>query len=104
MHAVIYNGGKQYRVKKGQTLKLDKLEQEAGTNVNFDNILMVSDGENIKVGAPFLKGCSVSAEVISHGRGDKIRIIKMKRRKHHMKRMGHRQYFTVVKISEIKVA
>lgn len=104
MHAVIKSGGKQYRVKKGQTLKLEKLDVEAGSSVNFADILMVSDGENVKIGAPYLKGCSVTAEVLSQGRADKIRIIKMKRRKHHMKRMGHRQYYTEVKITDIKVA
>lgn len=104
MHAVIVSGGKQYRVKKGQVLKLEKLEVVAGDTVKFDKILMVSDGENVQIGAPYLAGFSVSADVVSQGRADKIRIIKMKRRKHHMKRMGHRQYYTEVKITGIQAA
>jgi large subunit ribosomal protein L21 len=104
MHAVIVSGGKQYRVQKGQVLKLEKLEVVAGDTVSFDKILMLSDGENVQIGAPYLLGCSVTADVISQGRADKIRIIKMKRRKHHMKRMGHRQYYTEVKITDIKAA
>jgi large subunit ribosomal protein L21 len=104
MYAVIVSGGKQYRVKKGQILKLEKLEEESGANLKFDKILMISDGENIQLGAPYLSGFTVMAEVISQGRDKKIRIIKMKRRKHHMKRMGHRQYYTEVKITDIKAA
>lgn len=104
MYAVIISGGKQYRVKKGQTVKLEKLEIESGETVKFDKILMVSDGEQVKIGAPYVAGCSVTASVVSHGRADKIRIIKMRRRKHHMKTMGHRQYYTEVKITDIKAA
>lgn len=104
MYAVIISGGKQYRVKEGQSIKLEKIELDAGATIEFDKVLMVSDGENLKVGAPFLSGCTVKADIISHGRADKIRIIKMKRRKHHMKRMGHRQWYTEVKITGIRAA
>ena len=104
MYAVIISGGKQYRVKEGQSIKLEKIELDTGSTIEFDKVLMVSDGENLKVGAPFLSGCTVKADIISHGRADKIRIIKMKRRKHHMKRMGHRQWYTEVKITGIRAA
>lgn len=104
MYAVIVSGGKQYRVKEGDTIKLEKLEVEPGKTIKFDNILMVSRGEDSKIGTPYLSGCTVSGSVVSHGRGDKIRIIKMKRRKHHMKRMGHRQWYTEVKIDKIHAA
>ncbi|SFC27690.1 LSU ribosomal protein L21P [Marinospirillum celere] len=101
MYAVIKTGGKQYRVQEGQTLKLEKLEVATGETLNFDEVLLVSDGENIKVGAPLVDGAKVTAEVIDHGRGDKVRIIKFRRRKHHMKRQGHRQWYTEVKITGI---
>lgn len=101
MYAVISSGGKQYRVAEGQSLKLEKLEAEVGSDVNFDQILMVSKGDNVTVGAPFVKGGKVVASVVSHGRHDKITIMKFRRRKHHQKQMGHRQYYTEVKITEI---
>jgi large subunit ribosomal protein L21 len=104
MYAVIVSGGKQYRVKEGQKLKLEKLEVETGNSIEFDKVLMYVDGDNTKVGVPYVKGIVVKAEVVSHGRGDKIVIIKMKRRKHHMKRMGHRQDYTEVKITAISAA
>ena len=102
MYAVIKSGGKQYRVKEGQTLKLEKLEVATGETINFDEVLLTSDGENIQVGAPLVAGAKVTAEVIDHGRGDKVTIIKFRRRKHHMKRQGHRQWFTEVKITGIQ--
>lgn len=101
MHAVIVSGGKQYRVKKGDLLKVEKLDFEPGQQVIFDKVLMLSDGQKISIGAPFISGSSVQADVITQGRAKKIRIIKHKRRKHHMKRQGHRQYYTEVKITEI---
>ena len=101
MFAVIVSGGKQYRVQEGQTLKVEKLAVEAGSNVDFDRVLLVSNGDDVKVGAPVVEGAKVSAEVVSHGRGDKVKIIKFRRRKHHMKRQGHRQWFTEVKITGI---
>ncbi|SFM60751.1 50S ribosomal protein L21 [Marinobacter zhejiangensis] len=102
MYAVIVSGGKQHRVKEGETLKLEKLEVETGGNVEFDRVLLIADGDNIQVGAPVVDGAKVTAEVVSHGRHDKVQIIKFRRRKHHMKRQGHRQWFTEVKITGIK--
>ena len=101
MFAVIVSGGKQYSVQEGQTLKVEKLAVEAGSSVDFDRVLLVSNGDDVKVGAPVVEGAKVSAEVVSHGRGDKVKIIKFRRRKHHMKRQGHRQWFTEVKITGI---
>ncbi|TFH87065.1 50S ribosomal protein L21 [Billgrantia azerbaijanica] len=101
MYAVIKSGGKQYRVQEGQTLKLEKLEIPTGESVEFDEVLLVADGDDVKVGAPLVEGAKVAAEVVSHGRGEKVRIIKFRRRKHHMKRQGHRQWFTEVKITGI---
>lgn len=101
MYAVIVSGGKQHRVKEGEILKLEKIEVETGATVEFDRVLLVSDGETVKVGAPLVEGAKVSAEVVSHGRHKKVKIIKFRRRKHHMKQMGHRQWFTEVKITGI---
>ena len=101
MYAVIKTGGKQYRVASGAELKVESLVGEVGTTVSFNEVLMVGEGEAIKIGAPFVAGASVKAEVIKHGRGDKIRIIKHRRRKHYHKEQGHRQNFTAVKITEI---
>jgi len=101
MFAVIVSGGKQYRVQEGQTLKLEKLAAEAGSSIEFDRVLLVGNGDDIKVGAPVVEGAKVAAEVVAHGRGEKVNIIKFRRRKHHMKRQGHRQWFTEVKITGI---
>ena len=102
MYAIIETGGKQYRVAPGQMLKIEKLEADAGNTVDFDRVLMVGEGEQMRVGAPLVEGAKVTAEVIKHGRADKIRIIKFRRRKHHMKHQGHRQYYTQVKITNIQ--
>lgn len=104
MYAVIVSGGKQYRVTAGQAVKLEKLSVEVGTTVEFDKVLMISDGDKSQVGAPYLTGARVKAEVMVRGRADKINIVKIKRRKHHMKRMGHRQWYTEVKITDIEAA
>lgn len=101
MYAVIKSGGKQYRVEEGQTLKLEKLELPTGETIEFDEVLLVADGDDVKVGAPLVSGAKVAAEIIDHGRGDKIKIIKFRRRKHSMTRQGHRQWFTEVKITGI---
>ena len=102
MYAIIETGGKQYRVAEGQTLKIEKLEAEAWHTVDFDRVLMIGEGEQIKVGTPVIVGATVAAEVIKHGRGDKVHIIKFRRRKHHMKRAGHRQYYTEIKITKVQ--
>jgi large subunit ribosomal protein L21 len=101
MYAVIKSGGKQYRVQEGQTLKLEKIEVPTGESIDFDEVLLVGNEDDVKVGAPLVDGAKVAAEVVSHGRGDKVTIIKFRRRKHHMKRQGHRQWFTEVKITGI---
>lgn len=101
MYAVIANGGKQYRVAPGEIIKLEKIESEVGSAVEFDQVLLVVDGEDVKIGAPLLDGVTVGGEVVAHGRGEKIRIIKFRRRKHHAKQAGHRQDFTTVKITSI---
>ncbi|PJE80096.1 50S ribosomal protein L21 [invertebrate metagenome] len=101
MYAIIRTGGKQYRVAEGETLKVEKLEVAAGDNIELDDILLVANGEGVKVGKPVVEGAKVTAEVVSHGRGTKVRIVKFKRRKHHRKQMGHRQWFTELKITGI---
>ena len=101
MYAVIQTGGKQYRVSEGDTVKVEKLEADEGTSVDFDTVLIVADGDNIKVGAPFVEGGKVTATVQSQGRAKKIEIIKFRRRKHYDKRTGHRQYYTELKITGI---
>jgi large subunit ribosomal protein L21 len=101
MYAVIVTGGKQYRVQEGQTLKLQKMDAEVGSSIDFNEVLMLANGDDIKVGLPLLEGAKVVASVVSHGRGKKIRIVKFRRRKHHMKQMGHRQDYTEVKITKI---
>ena len=101
MYAVIVSGGKQYRVSEGETLKLEKIEAETGASIDFDKILLVVNGEKVSIGAPVVAGAKVTAEVVAHGRHKKVKILKFKRRKHHMKQMGHRQWFTEVKITGI---
>ncbi len=101
MYAVIVAGGKQHRVKEGETLKLEKIEAATEETITFDQVLMVGEGEDVKIGAPVVEGAKVTAEVVSQGRHKKVKIIKFKRRKHHMKRAGHRQWYTEVKITGI---
>jgi large subunit ribosomal protein L21 len=101
MYAVIKTGGKQYRVMQGETLRVEKLPGEVGAAVKFDQVLLVGTGENLTVGAPLVAGAVVDATIKAQGRGDKVRIIKFRRRKHHQKQMGHRQYYTEVEITGI---
>lgn len=101
MYAVIATGGKQYRVAEGDVIRVEKLDAEAGASIDFDQVLMVSEGEKVKIGAPYLAGGKVTATVKAHGRGDKIRILKFRRRKHHRKQMGHRQDYTEIQITGI---
>ncbi len=101
MYAVIQTGGKQYRVEEGQTLKFEKLEFEDGSDIEFDKVLLIQSDSGLQVGAPFVDGGKVTATVNSQGRHKKVKILKFKRRKHHMKQMGHRQYYTEVKITGI---
>jgi large subunit ribosomal protein L21 len=104
MYAVIQTGGKQYRVSEGDTLKVEKLGAEEGAAVELDKVLMVADGDNIKVGTPYVDGGKVTATVKSHGRGKKVNIVKFKRRKHHLKRQGHRQWYTELEITGISAS
>ncbi len=101
MYAVFESGGKQHRVQEGEVLKLEKIELGTGETLEFDKIMLVGEGDSVKVGQPLVEGAKVTAEVLSQGRHDKINIIKFKRRKHHMKRAGHRQWYTEVKITGI---
>ncbi|MFC0322625.1 50S ribosomal protein L21 [Gallibacterium melopsittaci] len=101
MYAVFQSGGKQHRVSEGQVVRLEKLEVATGESVEFDSVLMVVNGEDVKIGAPVVAGAKVVAEVVSHGRGEKIKIVKFRRRKHSRKQQGHRQWFTEVKITAI---
>ena len=101
MYAVIATGGKQYRVAEGDVIRVEKLDAEAGASVDFDQVLMVGEGEQVKIGAPFVDGGKVTATVKAHGRGDKIWILKFRRRKHHRKQMGHRQDYTEIQITGI---
>ena len=101
MYAVIQTGGKQYRVKSGEQVKVELLAAEVGATVSFDRVLMLGEGEGVRVGAPFVNGAAVKATVVAQGRGEKIRIFKLRRRKHYAKTQGHRQGFTEVRIDEI---
>jgi len=101
-YAVINNGGKQYRVSEGETIEFEKLGIEAGQQIEFDQVLMMVNGEEIKIGDPLIAKAKVVGEVVKHGRQDKINVLKFRRRKHHMKQIGHRQHYTAVKITKIE--
>jgi large subunit ribosomal protein L21 len=101
MHAVIKTGGKQYRVKEGDVLKIEQLPFDIGHIIDFNEILMISQDDQTTLGTPFIAKASVKAEVMAQGRHKKIKIIKFRRRKHHMKSMGHRQNYTEIKITAI---
>ena len=103
MYAVIKTGGKQYRVTSGETLKVEILPGDVGSAVVLNEVLMVADGDKLSMGKPLLSGASVNATILSHGRGDKIRIFKMRRRKHYQKNQGHRQNYTEIRIDGIAV-
>lgn len=101
MYAVISTGGKQYRVSEGSVLRIEKLEAEAGATVEFDKVLMVGEGEQVKIGAPFLDGGKVTATVRSHGQTKKVPVVKFRRRKHYLRQGNHRQQYTEVKVTGI---
>ena len=101
MYAVVVTGGKQYRVEEGQTLKVEKLEVATGESVEIEKVLLIGNGDDVKIGTPVVEGAKVTAEVVDHGRHKKVKIMKFKRRKHHMKQAGHRQWFTELKITSI---
>ena len=101
MYAIIKSGGKQYRVQAGEQLRVEALAADVGSPVSFDEVLLVGSGEGVKVGAPFVDGAKVKATVVSHGRGDKVKIFKMRRRKHYQRTQGHRQSYTELRIDDI---
>lgn len=101
MYAVIKTGGKQYTVKEGDELKIELLPDDVGNEIQFAEVLMLMDGDNVVCGTPFIAKALVKAQVLDHGRHKKVKIIKFRRRKHHMKQMGHRQYYSQVKITAI---
>ena len=102
MYAVIVTGGKQYRVTEGETLRVELLSADADSEVRFENVLMVGEGEQVKIGAPYVDGASVTATIKTHGKGDKVMIQKFKRRQGYRRLKGHRQLFTEVQITGIK--
>jgi large subunit ribosomal protein L21 len=101
MYAVIKTGGKQYRVSAGQKIKVEQMPADVGSEITLDQILMVGEGESVKIGTPVVDGATVKATVLSQGRHDKVKIFKMRRRKHYMKRQGHRQNYTEIRIDAI---
>ena len=101
MYAVIKTGGKQYRVSTGEKLKVEQIPADIGQEIILDQVLMVGSGDAVKVGAPLVVGANVTAKVVAHGRGEKVRIFKMRRRKHYQKHQGHRQNYTEIEISAI---
>ena len=103
MYAVIKTGGKQYRVSSGEKLKVEQLAADVGSEITIDQVLMVADGDKVSIGKPLVEGASVKATVVNHGRGEKVRIFKMRRRKHSKKQQGHRQNYTEIQVGQISV-
>jgi len=101
MYAVIKTGGKQYRVATGEKLKIDQLPDGIGAEIVLDQVLLVADGDNLRMGRPLVTGATVQAKVLAQGRHDKVRIFKLRRRKHYQKHQGHRQNFTEIEITGI---
>ena len=101
MYAVIKTGGKQYRVTAGEKLKIEQIPADVGSQITLDQVLMVGEGESVKVGNPLVAGATVTATVVSHGRGVKVKIFKLRRRKHYQKHQGHRQNYTELSIDAI---
>lgn len=101
MYAVVKTGGKQYKVAPGEKLKVEQIPADVGAQVTLDQVLMVGEGESVRVGTPTVAGVSVVATVVAHGRGEKVKIFKMRRRKHYQKHQGHRQNYTELKIDSI---
>ena len=102
MYAIVATGGKQYRVKKGEMLRVEKLPADTGDKIELDKVLLVGEGADVKVGAPYIDGAKVMAKVVEEGLSDKVKIIKFHRRKHYRKQMGHRQSYTEIEITDIK--
>lgn len=104
MYAVIKTGGKQYKVAVGDKLKIEQIAADIESQIVLDQVLMVAEGDAIKVGVPLVAGATVKATIVSHGRGDKVRIFKLRRRKHYQKHQGHRQNYTEIRIDSIDAA
>jgi large subunit ribosomal protein L21 len=102
MYAVIKSGGKQYRVESGKQVRVETLAADVGAAVAFEEVLLVGAGDSVKVGAPLVAGAKVKATVVAHGRGEKVKIFKLRRRKHYQKSQGHRQNYTEVRIDDIQ--
>ncbi|AWB34471.1 50S ribosomal protein L21 [Orrella marina] len=101
MYAVIKTGGKQYRIATGEKLKIEQIPAEIGQEITLDEVLSVGEGDQIKIGTPHVDGAVIKATVLAHGRHDKVKIFKMRRRKHYQKRQGHRQNYTEIRIESI---
>ena len=101
MYAVVKTGGKQYRVVAGEKIKVEQIPADVGAEITLDQVLMVGEGESVKIGAPLVAGAKVTAKVVAHGRGEKVKIFKMRRRKHYRKNQGHRQNYTELEIAGI---
>ena len=101
MYAVVKTGGKQYRVTQDEYLRVEKLEGNEGDTIELDQVLMIADGDKLKIGSPMLDGGKITATILSHGRGKKVEIMKFRRRKHHQKRTGHRQSYTEILVTAI---
>jgi large subunit ribosomal protein L21 len=101
MYAVIKTGGKQYRVAPGEKIKIEQIPADVGSQITLDQVLMVGEGESVKVGNPLVAGASVTATVVAHGRGTKVRIFKLRRRKHYQRTQGHRQNYTEIRVDAI---
>jgi large subunit ribosomal protein L21 len=102
MYAVIKSGGKQYRVEAGKQVRVESLVADVGSAVAFEEVLLVGGGDSVKVGAPLVSGAKVTGTVVAHGRGDRVKIFKLRRRKHYQKTQGHRQNYTEVRIDDIQ--
>ena len=103
MYAVVKTGGKQYKVTKGEVIKVEKLDAEVGSEVDLPDVLMVIDGDNVQVGTPVLENAMVKAKVLEHGKDKKVIVFKKKRRKGYKKKRGHRQHFTTLEIQEVSI-
>ena len=101
MYAVVKTGGKQYKVAPGEKLKIEQIPADVGAEVTLDQVLMIGDGDNVRLGQPTVSGASVKAKVVAHGRGEKVSIFKMRRRKNYRKHQGHRQNYTELLIDSI---
>lgn len=104
MYAVIKTGGKQYRVNAGDKIRVEKLDAQSGAELVFGDVLLVADGDQVTIGQPLVGGAAVKATVLEHGKGEKVRIFKMRRRKHYRKTQGHRQQFTSLRIDSITMS